>query len=206
MKLRSMKPERSDSYPLHRRDVVAQLLTERGDLLVVSGLGAPSWDVAAAGDCPGNFPLWGAMGGAAMVGLGLALAQPYKRVLVITGDGEMLMGLGSFATVAAKQPKNLALVVLDNERYGETGMQATHTAGQTNLAACAVASGIAEAREVFDQAGLDEALPLILGAPGPLFVTIKVRAEDLPLVLPPKDGAHLKDRFRRALLGPGSEG
>jgi len=205
MKLRSMKPERSDSYPLRRRDVVAQLLAERGDELVVSGLGAPSWDVTAAGDDPRNFPLWGAMGGAAMVGLGLALAQPDRRVLVITGDGEMLMGLGSFATIAAKQPKNLALVVLDNERYGETGMQATHTAGQTNLAACAVAAGIAESREVFDQAGLDEALPLIHSAPGPLFVTIKVRAEELPLVLPPKDGAHLKDRFRRALLGSDSE-
>ena len=206
MKRRSMKPERSDSYPLRRRDVVAELLSERGDLLVVSGLGAPTWDVTAVGDSPGNFPLWGAMGGAAMVGLGLALAQPEKRVLVITGDGEMLMGLGGFATIAAKQPKNLALVVLDNERYGETGMQATHTAGQTNLAACAVAAGIAEAREVFDQAGLDEALPLIREAPGPLFVAIKVRAEDLPLILPPKDGAHLKDRFRRALLGPDSEG
>ena len=206
MKLRAMKPERSDSYPLRRREVVAQLLADRDGLLVVSGLGAPSWDVAAAGDADLNFPLWGAMGGAVMVGLGLALAQPDRRVLVITGDGEMLMGLGSFATVAAKQPHNLALVALDNERYGETGMQATHTAGPTNLAACAVAAGIAEACEVFDQDELDEALLLIRNEPGPLFVAIKVRAEDLPLVLPPKDGAHLKDRFRRALLGPDSEG
>ena len=202
MKLRSMKPERSDSYPLRRRDVVARLLSERGDLLVVSGLGAPTWDVTAAGDGPGNFPLWGAMGGAAMVGLGLALAQPERRVLVITGDGEMLMGLGSFATVAAKQPENLALVVLDNERYGETGMRATHPAGKVDLTAVAAACGFPIAETVTDEAGLAAALPLIAGAnDGPVFVTVKVRAENLPLDMPPKDGAYLKDRFRVALLG-----
>ena len=95
--------------------------------LVVPGLGAPTYDVAAAGDHPLNFYLWGAMGGAAMIGLGLALARPDRRVAVITGDGEMLMGLGSLATIGVKQPPNLAIVVLDNRHYGETGMQASHT-------------------------------------------------------------------------------
>ena len=106
---------------LDRRTVVARLLKDRGDLLVIAGLGAPAWDVAAAGDHPLSFPLWGAMGGAAMVGLGLALARPERRVLVVTGDGEMLMGLGALATIAVQRPDNLAIVVLDNERYGETG-------------------------------------------------------------------------------------
>ena len=197
---------RSDSYPLRRRAVVAALLRDRGDLLVVSGLGAPSWDVTAAGDHPLSFPLWGAMGGAVMVGLGLALAQPTRRVLVITGDGELLMGLGALATVALKQPRNLAVAVLDNERYGETGMQATHTAGPTDLAAVAAAAGIPEAASVYDQDALDEALPRLRRGDGPVLVAIKVRAEELPPVLPPKDGAHLKERFRRALLGPDSEG
>ncbi|MGF1609007.1 MAG: thiamine pyrophosphate-dependent enzyme [Kiloniellales bacterium] len=196
---------RSDNYSLRRREVVAALLRDRDDLLVVSGLGAPSWDVTAAGDHPFTFPLWGAMGGAVMVGLGLALAQPKRRVLVITGDGEMLMGLGSLATVALKQPRNLAIAVLDNERYGETGMQATHTAGPTDLAAVAAAAGIPEAASAYDQDALDEALPRLRGGEGPVFVAIKVRAEEPPLVLPPKDGAHLKERFRRALLGPGAE-
>jgi len=113
---------------LDRRAVVKRLLFDRGDLLVVAGLGAPAWDVAAAGDHPLDFPLWGAMGGAAMVGLGLALAQPSRKVLVITGDGEMLMGLGSLATIGAQHPRNLRIIVLDNERYGETGQQHTHTA------------------------------------------------------------------------------
>lgn len=191
---------RSDDYPLRRRAVVAELLRDRGDLLVVSGLGAPSWDVTAAGDSPLTFPLWGGMGGAVMVGLGLALAQPRRRVLVITGDGEMLMGLGSFATVAARQPDNLAVVVLDNERYGETGMQATHTAGPADLAAAAGALGIAETATVRDQGQLAAALPAIRGGAGPSVFVVKVRAETLPLVLPPKDGVVLKERFRAALL------
>ena len=112
---------------LNRRDFVRQLLIDRGELLVVSGLGSATYDVAAAGDHPLNFYLWGAMGGTAMIGLGLALAQPDRRVAVLTGDGDMLMGLGSLATIGVKQPKNLAIVVLDNAHYGETGMQASHT-------------------------------------------------------------------------------
>ncbi|MDH3473000.1 MAG: thiamine pyrophosphate-dependent enzyme [Rhodospirillales bacterium] len=197
----TLNRQRGESYPLRRRDVVAALLAERGDLLVVSGLGAPSWDVTAAGDHPANFPLWGAMGGGAMVGLGLALAQPARRVLVVTGDGEMLMGLGSLATVGVARPGNLAIVVLDNERYGETGMQATHTAGAADLAAAARALGLPVTATASDAAGLAEVLPLARDAGGPVLVVVKVRAETLPLVLPPKDGALLKDRFRAALLG-----
>jgi len=113
---------------LQRREVVKTLLADRGELLVVAGLGSTAWDCTAAGDSALTFPMWGAMGCAAMMGLGLALAQPARRVLVLTGDGEMLMGLGSLATIGVQKPQNLALVVIDNERYGETGMQATHTA------------------------------------------------------------------------------
>jgi thiamine pyrophosphate-dependent acetolactate synthase large subunit-like protein len=111
---------------LQRRSVVQALLHERGDALVVSGLGSPSYDVFAAGDHPGNFYLWGAMGGAALVGMGLALAQPRRPVIVITGDGEQLMGLGGLATIAVRRPPNLSIVVLDNGHYGETGMQLSH--------------------------------------------------------------------------------
>jgi thiamine pyrophosphate-dependent acetolactate synthase large subunit-like protein len=193
---------RSAQYPLRRREVVARLLAGRGDLLVVTGLGAPTWDAAAAGDHALTFPLWGAMGAAATMGLGLALAQPERRVLVITGDGEMLMGLGALPTIAVQAPKNLAVVVLDNERYGETGMQTTHTAGPADLAAMAIGAGIPVAADIFDEDALAAALPRIRNEPGPLFFNIKVRAEDLPLALPPKDGAYLKTRFRAALLGP----
>lgn len=191
--------QRSEHFPLRRREAAKALLADRGDMLVVAGLGTTAWDVTAAGDDPLSFPLWGAMGGAAAIGLGLALAQPDRRVLVVTGDGEMLMGMGSLATIAVQQPENLAIVVFDNERYGETGMQPTHTAHGVDLAAIARASGMPVSGTVRDQAALEAALPVIRTQPGPVFYDIKVRAEPLPFVLPPKDGAYLKDRFRIAL-------
>jgi len=192
--------KRSEAYPLRRRAVVSRLLEDRGDMLVVAGLGACAWDVTAVGDSPLNFPLWGAMGGAAIMGLGLAMAQPQRRVMVITGDGDMLMGLGSLATIATKMPGNLTVVVLDNERYGETGMQATHTAHGVDLAAVATGCGLTQVSTIADDVALEAALPSLRRGNGPIFSVIKVRAENLPFVLPPKDGAHLKDRFRSSLL------
>ncbi|MFP6730020.1 MAG: thiamine pyrophosphate-dependent enzyme [Alphaproteobacteria bacterium] len=196
-----MMTSNCEEFPLRRRTVVEALLRDRGDMLVVAGLGAPAWDVAAAGDSDLDFPLWGAMGGAAMIGLGLALAQPERRVLVITGDGEMLMGIGSLATIAASAPANLAIVVLDNERYGETGMQQTHTAWGADLAALAQSSGFPVTALASDEEALDSALHLARDARGPVFITIKIRAESPPLVLPPRDGEILKNRFRQALIG-----
>jgi len=196
----------SERFPLRRRELARRLLADAGDLLVVAGLGSTAWDVTAAGDRPLNFPLWGAMGGAAMVGLGLALAQPERRVLVITGDGELLMGLGSLATIAVQRPANLAIVAFDNERYGETGMQATHTAHGVDLAGVAAACGFAITGTLRAGREVEAALPAIRTAPGPLLYVAKVRAEPLPFALPPRDGAHLKDRFRRALLGEAASG
>jgi thiamine pyrophosphate-dependent acetolactate synthase large subunit-like protein len=192
---------RADAYPLRRREVVAKLLEDRGDMLVVAGLGAPNWDCTAAGDHPLTFPLWGAMGGAAMMGLGLAMSQPDRRVLVITGDAEMLMGIGSLASIGIQQPKNLAVVVCDNERYGETGMQVTATAGHMDMPAMAAASGFPVTGTVSSENEFGDALPTIRAGAGPVFYTVKIRAENLPFVMPPKDGVTLKDRFRVALLG-----
>jgi thiamine pyrophosphate-dependent acetolactate synthase large subunit-like protein len=179
---------------MKRRDVARQLLKNRKQLLVVAGLGSTAWDVTAAGDSPLTFPMWGAMGQAAMMGLGLALAQPKRRVLVITGDGEALMGLGALATIGVQQPANLTVVVIDNERYGETGMQKTHTANGVDLAGVARACGL----NVVDFKNLGKA---IHGKSGPNFAAVKVEAEKIPLVLPPREGTLLKARFRRALLG-----
>ena len=190
-----------EAAALGRREVVKALLAERADMLVVSGLGSPSWDLAWTGDHELNFYLWGAMGSAVMVGLGLSMARPERRVMVITGDGEMLMGLGGLATVAVQAPRNLAIVVLDNERYGETGMQPTHTAFGVDLAALAAAAGMAS-REVRDEAGLGQAVRLAREAPGPVFIAVKIAAAKERLVLPMRDGVALKNRFRQALLGP----
>jgi thiamine pyrophosphate-dependent acetolactate synthase large subunit-like protein len=186
---------------LHRRDVVESLLSNRKDLLVIAGLGSTAWDITAAGDTPLNFPMWGAMGQAAMIGLGLALAQRRRRVLVITGDGEMLMGLGSLATIGVQKPENLSIVVIDNGRYGETGMQETHTAHGVDLCAVAKACLFKNALTVFKTSELDPLRKMIHETPGPNFAAVKVVAEKLPLVLPPREGALLKARFRRALLG-----
>jgi thiamine pyrophosphate-dependent acetolactate synthase large subunit-like protein len=183
---------------LHRRDVVKKLLSDRKDLLVIAGLGSTAWDITAAGDHDLSFPTWGAMGQAAMMGLGLALAQPRRRVLVITGDGEMLMGLGALATIGVQQPKNLTVVVIDNERYGETGMQATHTARGVDMAKIAKACGFRNSKIVSKNVSLRD---LVHKTAGPNFVQIKVIAEKIPLVLPPQDGVLLKERFQRALLG-----
>ena len=176
-------------------------MAERGGAVVIAGLGAPAWDITAAGDCALNLPLWGGMGGAAMIGLGLALAQPERRVLVITGDGEMLMGLGSLATIAVQRPKNLAVLVLDNERYGETGMQETATAHGVDLVGIAQAAGFQRTMTLTD---VDEARGVweAMDAGGPLFALAKVADTAAPLVLPPREGAYLQARLREALLGP----
>ena len=187
---------------LDRRKVVAQILEQRGDALIMPGLGAPTWDCAAVDDHPLTFYSWGGMGGCAMMGLGLALAQPRRRVLIITGDGELLMGLGSLATIGLEQPRNLAVIVIDNEHYGETGMQPTHTRHGVDLPAMARAAGFKSAGTVYTAQQLKTWIPRFYRQPGPMFCTIKVTTAPAPLVLPVREGTALKHRFREALLGP----
>jgi thiamine pyrophosphate-dependent acetolactate synthase large subunit-like protein len=185
---------------LERRAAMATLLADRGDdLLVVPGLGSTCWDVAAAGDNPRNFYLWGAMGGAAMIGLGLALAQPKRRVAVITGDGEMLMGLGSLATIGVQRPANLAIVVFDNGVYGETGMQPSHTQSGVDLLRVAGACGIGPCLDVRDRAGLADLARRLKDLRETLFARVLIAPEEPPRVLPLRDGIALKTRFRAAL-------
>src|SRR5258708_22203830 len=184
---------------LDRRECVRTLLAERGDLLVVSGLGAPVYDVGAAGDSPLNFYLWGAMGGAAMSGLGWALARPKDRIAVITGDGEMLMGLGSLATIGVKQPQNLAILVLDNRHYGETGMQASHTQYGIDMIGIARACRFAETRAISQESELADARRLLHSGKGPMFIQAQVKPEEAPRVLPSRDGNEIKFRFLEAM-------
>ncbi|HLA19995.1 MAG TPA: thiamine pyrophosphate-dependent enzyme [Pseudolabrys sp.] len=185
---------------LERRAAMATLLADRDDhLLVVPGLGSTAWDLAAAGDNDRNFYLWGAMGGAAMIGLGLALAQPKRRVAVITGDGEMLMGLGALATIGIQRPRNLAIVVFDNGVYGETGMQPSATQGGVDLIAVAGACGISTCLDVRDQAALDDLSRRLKGFDDTLFARVAIEAAEPPRVLPLRDGVALKQRFRAAL-------
>ncbi len=200
-----MAEERAREYALDRRELMARVLAERGHTLVVAGLGAPGYDCAAAGDHDLTFYLWGAMGSAATVGLGLALAQAQRRVLVVTGDGELLMGLGSLATVAAESPANLAILVLDNEAFGETGQQAGLTGGKADLAALARAAGFAHALTARSPEDVPALIDLLYRREGPALAVAKVALKADPMVLPPRDGALLRARFRRALLGPAAD-
>ena len=188
-------------FKLNRRVVISELLKERKNSLIVNGLGGTCWDVASLGDNELNFYVWGGMGNACMIGLGLALSQPDKKVIVITGDGEMLMGIGSLATIALKQPKNLSLVVFDNELYGETGNQKTHTAYCTNLSKIAIGSGIINSSIILTQEDLLSLSSEIHQIKNLSFSVIKINQDQEEIVLPIREGAFIKSRFRRALLG-----
>jgi thiamine pyrophosphate-dependent acetolactate synthase large subunit-like protein len=189
----------SNEPRLDRRVAIRILLENRGDLLLVTGLGSTAWDAASVGDDERNFYLWGAMGAAAMVGLGLAIARPDRRVLVVTGDGEMLMGLGSLATIGVQRPPNLAIAVFDNGHYGETGMQASHTADRVALIGVARACGFGETFDIADELGLREFSARVQEATSTVFARVAIRADEPPRVLPPRDGVLLKARFRLAI-------
>jgi phosphonopyruvate decarboxylase len=182
-----------------RREFVAKLLAAAPDSLVVAGLGSAAYDVFAAGDREQNYYLWGAMGGSTSIGLGLALAQPGKSVVVITGDGEQLMGIGSLATIAAKHPDNLTIVVLDNGHFGETGMQRSHSSLGTDLVAVAKGFGIADAYSTDTCDKVDAIAAGILARQRTTFVQVFIEANEPPRALPPRDGPFIKNRFRASL-------
>jgi len=182
-----------------RRAFVARLLAATPEALVIAGLGSAAYDVFAAGDRKRNFYLWGAMGGATSIGLGLALAQPQQSVVVITGDGEQLMGIGSLGTIGVKQPKNLTIVVLDNGHFGETGMQRSHSSLGTDLVAVAKGFGIEDAFSTGSLAASDDIARRINARSGTVFAQVLIEADEPPRALPPRDGAYVKNRFRAAL-------
>jgi thiamine pyrophosphate-dependent acetolactate synthase large subunit-like protein len=186
---------------MDRRAVMGTLLGARGDSLIVTGLGSSCYDAGTA-DHLNTFYLWGGMGAAAMVGLGLALAQPKRRVVVVTGDGEMLMAMGAFATIGAKSPKNLSIVVIDNEHYSETGMQQTHTGRGVDLSGVAEACSFPTVQTVYTETELAAATGPLFQGSSLMFCDIKVNTQRYPMSIRVRDGAHIKDRFRGNLLGP----
>lgn len=182
-----------------RRAFVSGLLKKIPDAFVITGLGSSTYDVFAAGDRNRNFYLWGAMGGASAIGLGLAIAQPEKQVVVITGDGEQLMGIGSLSSIGAQQPDNLTIVVLDNGHFGETGMQRSHTSLGTNLAAVAQACGIGNAFQAREMQAIETIARAVVARGGVTLAQVIVKADDLPRALPSRDGVYIKNRFRQEL-------
>ena len=184
---------------IKRRELVSALMARRDGALVVPGLGSPTWDCFAAGDQPEYLYSWGGMGLCVPTALGVALARPERRVLALTGDGEIMMGLGSLAVVGAQAPENLAILVLDNEHFGETGRQPGLTGVRADLCAMARGAGIAATLEVTSMEQTEALAELMFQRPGPTFAVAKIALTDEPWALPEKDGAVIARRFRGAV-------
>lgn len=187
---------------LPRRDVVAAILGGRDDVLAISGLGGAGYDITAArGDHDLNFCMHGAMGGAALVAMGVAIARPDRRVVAVLGDGDMLMGMSSLATVAAMKTENLAIVCLDNGHYQETGGQPTASGMGADLAGVASACGFPVVKTFGGNADLAEIADTALTSKGPAFLRVMIDSVPVPTVPKTRDGNYMKLRFRKALLG-----
>jgi thiamine pyrophosphate-dependent acetolactate synthase large subunit-like protein len=190
----------SSHNAIERAGFVKRLLTGCGNTAVICGLGTPQSNVASAEDRLLNFYLIGAMGSAAAVGLGVAMAQPQRPVLVVTGDGELMMNSGILATIAVQAPKNLSIVVLDNEQFGETGMQPSHTAHGVDIAGIARACGFLNTATIHSDDEAGDFIGRSRGMNGPFLGVVKVRAGKHPNFHPVKSGVEMKIRFSRAML------
>jgi phosphonopyruvate decarboxylase len=187
---------------LDRREAVPKLIGDPNDFLIIAALAGTAKDTAHLCEPHANYyACAGVMGGATAMGLGLALAQPTRRVLVMAGDGDLLMNVGTLATVAIMNPPNLSIVCVDNGHYGETGYQKSHTALGVDLAAMAVGAGIKAVYTVLQEADIAAAAALIRQMDGASFVLLKVKPTDPPKIRRPLDATWTKYRFRQALLG-----
>lgn len=189
-------------YLLDRRWAVPALVGDHRDFLIVTGLAGTAKDIAhLSNDGAHVFTMAGAMGAAVSIGLGLALAKPDRRVLVVTGDGELLMNVGALATVAVMRPPNLAVICVDNGHYGETGGQRSHTSLGVDLEAMAAAAGMTATRTVANEGEIPAASKLLRESNGPALVVLKVMPGDPPPYKRNLDAAACRNRFRTALLG-----
>ena len=184
---------------IQRRPFVADLLSRRNGALIVPGLGSPTWDIFAAGDSAEYLYSWGGMGLAVPTALGLALAQPSRRIVAITGDGEMMMGIGSLGVVADQAPRNLGILVLDNEAFSETGRQRGLSGNRADLCAVAKGFGIAETLLVTETGQTPALAELLFTKPGPVLAVAKIAITEDPWRLPEKDGGAIARRFKAAI-------
>jgi thiamine pyrophosphate-dependent acetolactate synthase large subunit-like protein len=188
-------------FVLERSEAVPKLIGRHEDFLLIAGLGGSARDVGAVtGDAAHVYSLGGAMGAPCMMGLGLALARPDKRVLVVTGDGDLLMNIGALATIAVIDPPNLAIVCVDNGHYGETGWQKSHTSLGVDLEKMAAGAGIKRTQTVAVEADVATGARLIREGNGTAFVVLRVRPTEPAPFRRNFDASFCRDRFRKALL------
>ena len=196
---RDMASATAPSFLLDRRQAVPALIGRHQDFLIVTGLAGTSRDIAALTDDGAHtYTMAGAMGGASMIGLGLALARRDKRVLVVTGDGELLMNVGSLATIAVLNPANLSVVCVDNGHYGETGYQRSHTSLGVDLEKIAAASGIKRTLSIERETELAAGARLIREGNSASFVLLRVKPTEPPAYKRDLDPATCRTRFRVA--------
>jgi phosphonopyruvate decarboxylase len=189
-------------FELDRREAVPALIGHHEDFLIVSGLAGTSRDVAAlTRNASNTYPMGGAMGGACMVGLGLALARRDRRVLVVTGDGELLMNVGALATIAVMNPPNLSIVCVDNGHYGETGNQKSHTSLGTDLEKMAQGAGIKLTRTVQKKADIADGARFLREGNGTVFLLLRVSTGEPPDYKRIWDPIANRNHFRVGLLG-----
>jgi len=189
-------------FVLERGEAVRKLIGRHEDFLIIAGLGGTASDVGATtGDSANVYSLGGAMGATCMMGLGLALARPDKRVLVATGDGDLLMNVGALATIAVMNPPNLSIVCIDNGHYGETGWQKSHTSLGVDLEKMAAGAGIKRTCTVAVESDIAAGARMLREGNGTSFVLLRVKPTEPPAFKRNFDPSFIRDRFRRALQG-----
>ena len=182
---------------LDRRQALPELLPNPQDYLIIAGLAGSARDAAALTDDGANlFTMAGAMGAATSMGLGVAMAAPERKVAVITGDGELLMNIGSLATVATVAPENLTIICIDNGCHGETGGQSGHTSNKTDLELMAKGAGIASTMTIETESDLLKGAAFLNDAPGPRFLHLRVTNGPPTVYKRNMDMAECRIRFR----------
>lgn len=194
------QPSRRDQAKvMNRFDITKRMVALlRHEEAVIGGIGYTNFDLWAAGQRPQNFYMLGSMGLAVPIGMGVALAQPQRKVFALEGDGSILMQLGSLGTVAARKQKNLTIVIMDNGAYQITGGQKTLTEEGADIVAIARASGLAQSAWAADESAFEEMIALALKEDGPWLIGCRIDAGK-PMDTTERDPPVIKDRFMRGL-------
>ena len=187
-------------YELDRRDAIPALIGDHNEFLFITGLGGTSRDIShLTKNGPNLYALGGAMGASLSLGLGLALARPDKQVMVVTGDGELLMCVGTLATIAVLNPPNLSILCVDNGHYLETGGQITHTGRGTDLEMMARGAGIKVTTTVVTTADIENGKAVLRHKDGSSFVVVRVKPTEPPVFKRDMDAAYARRRMKEFL-------
>ena len=190
---------RDQAKVMNRFDLTKRLVARlKHDEAVIGGIGYTNFDLWAAGRRAQNFYMLGSMGLACPIALGVALAQPARRVIALEGDGSVLMQLGSLATIAGRKQRNLTVVIMDNGTYQITGGQPAATASGADIVAIARGCGLSQSAWAADEGGFEELIEVALREDGPWLISCRIDQEK-PADTTERDPARIRDEFMRGL-------